>query len=257
MSKVLRSLRSARPTAVNLSWALGRMEAIIGQTASPWWKSALLAEAKAIHREDSERCDRIGALGAGLLSNVNSILTICNTGRLATGGIGTALGIVHTLHRRGWKGKVYVLETRPLLQGARLTMWELAQMGVDATLLVDAAAASLMASGAVGCCLIGADRIASNGDTANKIGSLMLSRLAGSMRVPLYVAAPESTIDRSLANGQGIPIEHRAASEVTRLVKGASAFIPKVYNPAFDIVPGGSIAVIITEKEIYYPPYQV
>lgn len=234
-------LKAARPTAVNLAWAVDRM---ISAGCTP-------AEARRIHAEDAAMCAAIGRAGARVLGR--RVLTICNTGHLATGGTGTAFSAI--LHRR--PDVVYACETRPLLQGARLTMWEARKCGLNAVLIVDSAAASLMAAGEIDTVITGADRIARNGDTANKIGTYGLAVLARAHGLPFYVAAPCSTIDPALADGQGIPIEERGAREVQeiagrRIVPAASP----VRNPAFDVTPAALITAIVTERGVFRAPYR-
>lgn len=239
-------VRSARPTAVNLAWAVDRVLA----AADP------LAEAQAIADEQRAIDAAIAEHGLALIPKGASILTHCNTGPLATAGGGTALGIVLHAQRAGKCPRVYVDETRPLLQGARLTYWELRRAGVDAVLQVDAAAAVAMADRAIDLVVVGADRIASNGDTANKIGTYGLAILAAYHGIPFYVAAPLSTFDFAAESGAHIPIEERAAAEVTELagVKVAPSDAA-VFNPAFDVTPGRLIAAFVTERGIVTPPY--
>jgi len=234
-------IREARPTAVNLAWAVDRVLAAEG--------GAYLDEALAIHAEQCE-------FGAALMPDDGSVLTHCNTGPLATGADGTALGVIVAAHRRGKRVHVFVDETRPLLQGARLTTFELAAAGVPATLIVDGAAAATMRAKNVQAAIVGADRIARNGDTANKIGTYAVAIAAAHHGIPFYVAAPRSTIDFSIASGEQIRIEERAAGEVRSLggVQVAPADVD-VYNPAFDVTPGHLIAGIITEYGVLRPPY--
>lgn len=248
-----------RPTAVNLFWALGRMErrfrSLLASGAEGIPRK-LLAEAKSIHSEDAALCAAIGRHGADLIERGSAVLTHCNTGALATGGIGTALGIIATAGSRGLVRMVYVDETRPLLQGARLTMWELGKLGIPATLICDNMAAGLMAAGKVGCVIVGADRIADNGDFANKTGTYGLAVLARHHRVPFYVAAPTSTVDPAIRDRKGIPIEHRRAEEVTSFrglaIAGAGA---KAYNPAFDVTPATLVTALVTERGILRHPF--
>jgi methylthioribose-1-phosphate isomerase len=195
--------------------------------------------------------------GAALLKDGDRVLTHCNTGGLATGGIGTALGVVFAAVAGGAHVSVFADETRPLLQGARLTAWECRERGIPATVLVDGAAASLLASGQVSCVMVGADRIARNGDTANKVGTLGVAIAAGQFKVPFYVVAPTSSIDASLRDGSFIPLEHRADSEVTHI--GGVMHTPSrisAYNPAFDVTPARFITAIVTERGVHHPPYQ-
>jgi len=250
-------LATARPTAVNLFWALDRMRkrAKTLSSTSPFeFRHALLQEAFAIHREDRQMCQAIGQWGASLVPTSARILTHCNTGALATGGIGTALGVIYTAVSQGKKIHVYADETRPLLQGARLTMWELLQWGVPATLICDSMAAVLMKHGKIDLVLVGADRIAANGDTANKIGTYNLAVVARSHGVPFYVAAPSSTFDLTLPNGESIPIEERSPEEV--LCPMGLRIAPEeasAWNPAFDVTPAELITAIICEKGIIQP----
>ena len=249
-------LRRTRPTAVNLFGALERMEKRMKSLPEDILFEGLLQEASLLLAEDLE-CNRaLGAAGASLLPDSCSILTHCNAGALATSGHGTALGVVRSAREQGKSVKVYACETRPVLQGARLTMWELLRDGFDVTLLCDSMAGHLLKSGAVDAVLVGADRIAANGDTANKIGSYSLAVLARYHGIPFYVAAPVSTIDSSLPSGKGIPIEERDGEEVRRLPGGGS--LPDsfaVWNPAFDVTEGELISAIITNRGVLYPPY--
>jgi methylthioribose-1-phosphate isomerase len=250
-------LHSSRPTAVNLGWALNRMRrrwhALVDQpVVDP--REAMLAEAKAIAAEDEAMCTEMGRHGAELIQDGNGVLTHCNTGSLATAGIGTALAAIFTAAQQGKRLRVYADETRPLLQGARLTAWELQQAGIDVTLICDNMAAQVMKEGRVQLVIVGADRIAANGDTANKIGTYGVAVLAKAHGIPFYVAAPSSTFDLSLADGTGIPIEQRSAHEVTHGFGRQTA--PEgvnVYNPAFDVTPAGLIAGIVTERGIIRP----
>jgi methylthioribose-1-phosphate isomerase len=239
-------VRNARPTAVNLMWAVDRVLAA----------QDMLAEAHAIHEEQRAMDERIAQAGAQLIPANAKILTHCNTGPIATAGGGTALGVIIAAQRGGKRPHVFVDETRPLLQGARLTYYELAQAGVDATLLVDAAAAIAMQRKAIDLVIVGADRIARNGDTANKIGTYGLAIAAAHHRLPFYVAAPRSTFDLSLRSGEDIPIEERAAGEVGSF--GGVRVAPEgahAYNPAFDVTPGHLITAFVTEYGVLRPPY--
>lgn len=239
-------VRGSRPTAVNLSWAVDRVLA----AADP------LAEARAIHEEQVEIDALIGENGLELIPKNARILTICNTGPLATAGGGTAAGVIAAAQRAGKKPHAYTCETRPLLQGARLNYLELRQAGVDTTLIVDAAAAITMKERGIDLVIVGADRIASNGDTANKIGTSALAILAAYHGIPFYVAAPRSTFDFSIRSGEQIPIEERAAGEVTAFREARVApEETKVYNPAFDVTPGHLIAAFVTECGNIRPPY--
>jgi methylthioribose-1-phosphate isomerase len=248
---------STRPTAVNLSWALARMRAVWsaegdGKTLG----LALAREADAILEEDLAMSAAMTAHGATLIPDQSAVLTHCNTGGLATGGGGTALGAVFAAVADQRRVQVYANETRPLLQGARLTAWECAQRGIPVTILVEGAAASLLGSGRIACVLVGADRIAANGDTANKVGTLGLAVLARRAGVPFYVVAPSSSIDASLRDGASIQIEHRGHDEVVRF--GGVATAPEgieAYNPAFDVTPADLIDAIVTERGVHRPPY--
>jgi methylthioribose-1-phosphate isomerase len=248
---VANEIRQARPTAVNLTWAVDRLMARLEAT-SPENLAATLdvlwAEAEAIHREDRDMCLRIGQYGAALIGDGDTVLTHCNAGALATGGIGTALGVVYTCRDQGKRIRVYADETRPLLQGARLTAWELQQEGIDVTLICDSVAGALMAEDKIGHVIVGADRIAANGDTANKIGTYSLALLAMAHEIPFYVAAPASTFDQAMESGADIPIELRSPDEVTEVF--GSRVAPEgidVYCPAFDITPNELITCFITD----------
>ncbi len=252
------ALISSRPTAVNLAWAVQRVydvaERMRGQNLRADIHEALWREARAIHEEDRAICRAIGAVGAPLLANVSGVLTHCNAGGLATSEYGTALAAIFTAHEQGHALEVYVDETRPLLQGARLTAWELLRCGIPATLICDSMAAQVMREGRVQCVIVGADRIAANGDTANKIGTYGLALLAHAHALPFLVAAPASTFDLSLANGDEIPIEQRPAEEITHGFGRRTA--PEgisVYNPAFDVTPARLIHAIITEHGLIRP----
>jgi methylthioribose-1-phosphate isomerase len=253
-----RRLGATRPTAVNLAWAIRRMEGVYESVHADARAlvAALVIEAVEIHREDVAMCLRLGNNGAELLNDGDAVLTHCNTGGLATGGFGTALGVVFAAVESGKRIHVFADETRPLLQGARLTAWECERARVPVTVLVDGAAASLMAAGRVACAIVGADRIAANGDTANKIGTLGVALAARRFGVPFYVAAPSSTIDRALAVGSLIPIEERSPDEV-RGFSGVVAAPVSVgaYNPAFDVTPQDLITAIITEAGVHTPPF--
>ena len=245
-------LAAARPTAVNLGWAVARMRAEVDAAAADDLVARLDEASTALHRLEVERCEAIGRYGAELLPPGARVLTHCNAGALATGGYGTALGVIRAAHERDPQISVWVDETRPLLQGARLTAWELEQDAIPATLITDSMAASLMARGEVDAVITGADRIARNGDAANKIGTYGLSVLARAHGIPFYVAAPTSTIDGELAGGDAIPIEHRDPQEV----RGSSAPAGvAVYNPAFDVTPGDNITALVTEAGVHRPPY--
>lgn len=244
-----------RPTAVNLAWAVEQMrilarEEISRGEAVKSLVDKLIALAKRLAQEDIETNRKIGKQGATLIKPQSCVLTHCNAGSLATVHFGTALGVIYTAHEEGKINRVFADETRPVGQGARLTCWELMQAGVPCTLLPDSAAASLLQSGTIDCVIVGADRIARNGDTANKIGTMPLALAARHARVPFYIAAPCSTIDLTCATGAGIPIEQRSSLEVTSI--GAPKDVA-VYNPAFDVTPGTLIDAIITEKGVVFP----
>jgi len=244
-------LATTRPTAVNLFWALEACRRQFTQDPSP---RALLERALALHEEDNAGCRRIAELSAERISDGMGILTHCNAGPIATGGVGTALAPLFLAHRQGKRIHVFVDETRPRLQGARLTAWELARAGVPHTLICDNMAASLMARGRIQMCITGADRIAANGDTANKIGTYSVAVNAAFHRIPFYVAAPLSTIDASLADGGAIPIEERDTSEVTAWGPGRTC--PPgtdVYNPAFDVTPHPLIRALFTNLGVVEP----
>ena len=257
-------IAAARPTAVNLRWAVERvlrevgLSAALGEAPLPATDldAALLRTAREIHDEDKRLCTAIGRYGADLLPD-GDILTHCNTGALATGGDGTALAVVTTAWADGRRFRVWADETRPLFQGARLTAWELVQRGIPVTVLCDSAAAHLLATGRIGCCIVGADRITAGGDTANKIGTYGLAVLAAAHGVPFYVAAPSSTFDLSIVDGTEIPIEHRGAAEVTspwgRAIAPPEA---EAFNPAFDVTPARLIRGIITERGVIAPVTQ-
>jgi len=254
---VANAMASVRPTAVNLQWAVRRVQRVAREhpanDPSQRW-AAMLAEAHAIAREDVEVCRRIGEHGAGLIRDGATILTHCNAGALATVGWGTALAALYVAHEQGKRFRVYADESRPLLQGARITAFELAAAGIDVTVICDAAAASLMERLGVDLVLVGADRIAANGDTANKIGTYGLALAAHHHNIPFYVAAPSSTFDLSLPSGREIPIEERDAQEVRR-VGGQEVVPPGVgcWNPAFDVTPAGLIRGIVTERGVLEP----
>lgn len=262
MEKVQEKLASTRPTAVNLFWALRRMEDRLREVRDTEdlaeVRAALIAEAHSIAEDDRRMNRLIGDHGNTLIGDKANILTHCNAGALATVEYGTALGVVRTAHTSGKNVHVYADETRPFLQGARLTVWELMQDGIPVTLIADNMAGYLMQQGKIDVVIVGADRIAANGDTANKIGTYSLAVLAQAHGIPFYVAAPTSTIDLKVAGGQDIPIEERAAKEM-REVFGVQVAPPEVqvYNPAFDVTPAKYITGIITEKGMVAPPYAV
>ena len=260
LKKTSRYLESSRPTAVNLSWALKRMEdkaESLKALEPEEIKKILLEEADNILEEDALMCESIGKHGSLLLKDGMTVLTYCNAGALATGGIGTALGVIYTASREGKKIKVYACETRPLLQGARLTAWELKKNGIEVTLVCDNMAGDLMSRNKINGVIVGADRISSGGDVANKVGTYGLAVLARYHRVPFWVAAPSSTIDLSMEDGNDIPIEQRGDSEVKNF--GSRSIAPlsvPVYNPSFDVTPRGLIDAIITERGIIIPPFK-
>jgi methylthioribose-1-phosphate isomerase len=258
LDKILKAFAAARPTAVNLFRAIDRMKKV-AETAGnvPKIKQLLVAEAKKIHAEEEAATRRLSQLGAELIKDGFAVLTHCNAGALATAGYGTALGIIKAAKEQGKKIEVIATETRPLLQGACLTAWELMQEKIPVTLITDSMAGYFLSRGKINCVIVGADRIAANGDTANKIGTYTLAVLAKENGVPFYVAAPTSTIDLSLKSGAEIPIEERSPEEVTS-IKGIR-LAPKgvtAANPAFDITPHKYITAIITEKGIVRKTYQ-
>ena len=253
-------LAATRPTAVNLFWALDRCwrvaESGVGLSMEQL-SATLLAEARAIHAEDTAACAAMAAHGAALFPCTARVLTHCNAGALATGGVGTAIGVIRAAFAAARVAKVWVDETRPLLQGARLTAWELQRDGIPYQVICDNMAASLMAAGQVDLVVVGADRITRAGDFANKIGTYSVAVLAKAHNIPFYVAAPWSTIDTALADGSQIPVEHRAADEVlafaghTTTPSGATA-----WNPAFDVTPGALVEAFITERGVITPPFE-
>ena len=258
LAQLVALLGAARPTAVNLRWALDRMVRVAAATpgdgAALWER--LHAEATAIWEEDRAMCRRIGEHGLPLVADGVNVLTHCNTGALATGGIGTALAPVYLAHEQGRKVHVYVDETRPLLQGARLTVWELMHAGIPCTLITDAAAGALMRQAKVDVVLVGADRICANGDFANKIGTYGLAVLARHHGVPFYCAAPWSTVDASLADGDLIPIEQREPDEVTTLAgRPIAPAGTAALNPAFDVTPARYVTGYITDRGLLQPPF--
>jgi len=251
---VISALSRTRPTAVNLFWALERMRSASQKHSDLDPKrltQVLLQEALTIHEEDKQMCEKIGELGATLLKDGDTVLTHCNAGALATGGIGTALGIIYTATWQGKKISVYADETRPVLQGARLTVWELKQQGVDVTLICDNAAATVMRNKKIDCVIVGADRVAANGDVANKIGTYNVAILAKHHKIPFYVAAPSSSFDPTIQDGSQIVIEERASDEVTDCFgKRTAPEDTKVFSPAFDVTPGVLVTAYVTEKGI-------
>jgi methylthioribose-1-phosphate isomerase len=261
VDRVRDALAASRPTAVNLRRAVDRLRAraceLLGEGAAPQVVVAqLLDEARAVQREDEALCRAIGEHGARLLKSGSSVLTHCNAGALATAGLGTALSVVYRAVAAGKDLRVFAGETRPLLQGARLTSWELQRAGIDVTLVCDAAVASVMRRGDVDCAVVGADRIAANGDVANKVGTYGIAVLAREHGIPFYVAAPSTTIDLGTARGEDIPIEERSPEEVVAGFGRRTA--PRgvaVFNPAFDVTPARYVSAIITERGVVRPPY--
>ncbi|MCH8061294.1 MAG: S-methyl-5-thioribose-1-phosphate isomerase [Chloroflexi bacterium] len=258
-----REIAAARPTAVNLAWAVDRMldvarRKVSGNDTVDAVVGELIEEAKRIQDEDEAANVRMGEFGAVLLPEGGSILTHCNTGALATGGFGTALGVIRTAWSQGRIAHVYATETRPFMQGARLTAWELVRAKIDSTLIPDSAAGQLMRRGKVHAVILGADRIAANGDVANKIGTYSLAVLARQHGIPFYVAAPTSTIDLSLPSGDDIPIEERPAEEVTHIY--GRRIVPEgigVLNTAFDVTPHELVTAIVTENGVAQGPYTI
>jgi methylthioribose-1-phosphate isomerase len=258
LEAAIERLRTSRPTAVNLFWALDRMNAFAAKRAAGFsaaeLRQALLQEARAIFDEDRAMCLAMGKLGADLIHDGMGVLTHCNAGALATSDYGTALAGMFVAHQQGKKFRVFADETRPLLQGARLTAWELHRRGIDVTLICDNMAAQVMREGRIQLVLVGADRITANGDAANKIGTYGVAVLAKAHGIPFYVVAPSSTVDLSLATGAEISIEQRDAREITHgFGKQTAPEGVNVYNPAFDVTPADLISGIITEKGIVSP----
>src|SRR5919109_5526813 len=259
--KVCEQMASTRPTAVNLFWAIDRMKRTFGAAASAGEsveqiKDRLDREAEAIHDEDVASCRALGAVGAEVVPADARILTHCNAGALATAGYGTALGVIRGAVEQGKRVAVFADETRPFLQGARLTAWELVRDGINTTVITESMAGPLMRAGEIDAVIVGADRIAANGDTANKIGTYTVAVLAHAHKIPFYVAAPLSTIDLATPDGDRIPIEERDRREITHL--GSSRLTPEgahIRNPAFDVTPHRYITGIITEKGIFAAPY--
>ncbi|MEQ8200987.1 MAG: S-methyl-5-thioribose-1-phosphate isomerase [Syntrophomonadaceae bacterium] len=256
---LIQAFTSSRPTAVNLFWALDRMKRVFEATAdSPLeeLRKGMWQEAERICAEDIAANLAMGEHGGPLLVPGARVLTICNAGALATCGYGTALGVIRSAHREKRIDKVWVCETRPVLQGARLTIWELRQDEIPVSLITDSMAATIMQQGKVDVVVVGADRIAANGDAANKIGTYALAVLAAYHHIPFYIAAPLSTVDMNIESGQQIPIEERSQDEV-RQVGGIYITVPEVdvYNPAFDVTPNQLITGIITEAGVIRPPY--
>ncbi|MGI6453483.1 MAG: S-methyl-5-thioribose-1-phosphate isomerase [Syntrophomonadaceae bacterium] len=259
IKRVSALLKATRPTAVNLQWALDRMAMVYSQNAEKSCEDisqSLIDEAHALIKEDVTNNKKIGEYGQDLFSESDQVLTICNAGALATGGYGTALGVIRSAVSRKKIKKIWVSETRPVLQGARLTVWELLQEKMPVTLITDNMAGHLMRIGCIDKVIVGADRIAMNGDVANKIGTYSLAVLARHHGIPFYVAAPLSTFDWTIKSGQDIPIEERNPEEI-RKIGDVYLTVPDVtvYNPAFDITPGDLITAIITEEGLLNPPY--
>jgi len=261
LQKKAKYIASSRPTAVNLFWGIERMCSIaVKNKARPLSviKRLLFNETQKIIEEDRQTCRRIGYFGAKLIKDKDTILTICNAGILATIDYGTALGVIYKAKQAGRRLKVYACETRPLLQGARLTTWELKKNGIDVTLICDNMAATLMQQGKINKVIAGADRITAGGDAANKIGTYNLAVLCHYHNIPFYIAAPHSTFDLTIKTGRDIPIEERKAQEVTELFfkRPITACGIKVFNPAFDVTPHNLITAIITDKGVIRPPYR-
>ncbi len=260
LNSIAESIRQARPTAVNLFWSIDRLldkAHSIKEMGIEELKAVIVKEAIAIHKEDLRMNLKIGELGAGLFRKPVNVLTHCNTGSLATGGYGTALGIIRSIHKKRMLKRVFVDETRPFLQGARLTAWELKRDRIRFTLICDNMAGFFMAKGLINAVLVGADRIAVNGDVANKIGTYSLAILAREHRIPFYVAAPSSSVDCKTSRGDRIKIEYRETKEVTHIRdRRISPYSIEVANPAFDITPNKYIKAIITEQGVLYPPYK-
>ena len=252
-------LARTRPTAVNLFWALEQMEGLIAASAgldNRQLSDRLLAKAEQLRAEDEAICRRLGQHGAELLQDGFKVLTHCNAGSLATAGYGTALGVIYAAQAQGKRLEVFADETRPLLQGSRLTAWELQQQGVEVTVICDNMAAVVMRQAPIDCVVVGADRIAANGDVANKIGTYGVAVLARAHQIPFYVAAPVSTLDLSLAQGTQIPIEQRRPAEVSQGFGRATAPAGVgIYNPAFDVTPCELVTAIISEQGIARPPF--
>jgi methylthioribose-1-phosphate isomerase len=256
LNKIMQAFAAARPTAANLFRSIDRMKKVATTGDMPKIKQALIDEAKKIHAEEEAATERLSRLGAELIKDGFTVLTHCNTGPLATAGYGTAFGVIKAATEQGKRIEVIATETRPLLQGARLTTWELMQDNILVTLITDSMAGYFLSRSEVSCVIVGADRIAANGDTANKIGTYTLAVLAKENGIPFYVAAPTSTIDLSLSSGDEISIEERKPEEVTTI--GGIRLAPKgvaAANPAFDITPHQYISAIITEKGIVRKPY--
>src|SRR5579872_3187336 len=256
--QICETLAATRPTAVNLFWAIDRMRRVYAEMRDrplEVVRARLITEARQIRLEDIAINECIGRNGAPLVPDGKTILTHCNAGALATAGYGTALGVIRAAVASGKKIDVFADETRPFLQGSRLTVWELQQDGIPSTLITDNMAGHFLHSGRIGCVVVGADRIAANGDVANKIGTYSLAVLARENNVPFYVAAPISTLDLSLPSGETIPIEERPAEEVTHIRGIRIAPDVEAANPAFDVTPARLIAAIVTERGVASPPY--
>jgi len=255
------TLAATRPTAVNLFWAIGRMKRLYGSLRGrpiDEIRARLVEEARLVREEDIAINRAIGSNGAPLVPDRKTVLTHCNAGALATAGYGTALGVIRAAREMGKEIDVFADETRPFLQGARLTVWELQQDGIPTTLITDNMAGHFMKAGRIGCVVVGADRIASNGDVANKVGTYSVAVLARENDVPFYVAAPISTLDLNLATGDQIPIEERSAAEVTHVFGHPVAPAgTAVRNPAFDVTPARYVSAIITEKGVARAPYEI
>jgi methylthioribose-1-phosphate isomerase len=256
LNQVMQAFAASRPTAINLFQAINRMKKAARGDGVTEIKKSLINEAKRIHQEEITATKQLSQLGAELIKDGSTLLTHCNAGTLATAGYGTALGVIKAAKEQGKKVSVFATETRPLLQGARLTTWELMQEGIPVTLITDSMAGYFMQQKKIDCVIVGADRIAANGDVANKIGTYTLAVLAKESKIPFYVAAPTSTIDLSLSSGDKIPIEERSPEEVTHIqgVPIAPEGI-RAANPAFDVTPHSYITAIITEKGIIKEPY--
>ncbi len=260
LDELVRLLGVTRPTAVNLRWALDRMARVAAETPGGWGGAAiwerLQAEATAIWEEDRAMCRRIGEAGLPLVPDGAKVLTHCNAGALATGGIGTALAPIYLAHDAGRRVHVFVDETRPVLQGARLTAWELVHAGIPCTVIADAVSGSLMRQAQVDLVIVGADRIAANGDFANKIGTYSLAVLALHHGVPFYCAAPSTTIDAALADGDGIPIEQRGPEEVKTIAgRPVAPAAAAALNPAFDVTPARYVSAFVTDRGLEQPPF--
>ncbi|MBD3384540.1 S-methyl-5-thioribose-1-phosphate isomerase [candidate division KSB1 bacterium] len=258
-NQAINDLKKSRPTAKNLFWALEKMRLVLSNNLNRPLneiRRVLLENARRIHQDDIQRCKKIGEHGAGLIAIRSTVLTHCNAGALATGGYGTALGVIRAAEDKGKKIRVYATETRPLLQGARLTAFELMEDDIDVTLVCDSMVGYLMQKNMIDAVVVGADRIARNGDVANKIGTYSVAVLAKQHSVPFYVAAPLSTFDFDLKSGEEIPIEERHADEIRQI--GSIQLAPEdvaVLNPAFDVTPASLTSAIITEKGVLKPPY--